>query len=60
MPHPFHPLFGREFELVKRRRNWRVDRVYFFDAAGALVSGQNACQKCGTSDAIVRPQCPKP
>jgi hypothetical protein len=36
--HPLHPLAGQEFEFVKRRRNWRVDRVYFFDAAGDLAS----------------------
>jgi hypothetical protein len=36
--HPFHPLAGREFEFVKRRRNWRQDRVYFCDGAGELVS----------------------
>jgi hypothetical protein len=36
--HRFHPLFGREFEFVKRRRNWRSDRVYFFGDAGELVS----------------------
>jgi len=35
--HPFHPLAGGEFEFVKRRRNWRADRVYFFDG-GELVS----------------------
>ena len=38
MTHPFHPLCGQEFEFVKRRRNWRQDRVYFCDAAGELVS----------------------
>ena len=36
--HPFHPLAGREFEFVKRRRNWQLDRVYFVDGAGELVS----------------------
>jgi hypothetical protein len=36
--HPFHPLAGQEFEFVKRRRNWRKDRVYFFDGDGELVS----------------------
>jgi len=36
--HPFHPWAGRELEFVKRRRNWRVDRVYVRDAAGELVS----------------------
>jgi len=36
--HPFHPLAGQEFEFVKRRKNWRADRVHFFDAAGELAS----------------------
>ena len=36
--HPFHPLFGRELEFVKRRRNWRADRVYVFDPNGLLLS----------------------
>lgn len=36
--HPFHPLAGQEFEFVKRRRNWRSDRVYFVDGAGELAS----------------------
>lgn len=34
--HPFHPLFGKVFELVDRRRTWGEDRVYFHDAAGKL------------------------
>jgi hypothetical protein len=37
--HPFHPLAGQEFEFVKRRHNWRADRVYYFyDGGGALVA----------------------
>jgi hypothetical protein len=36
--HPFHPLAGEELEFVKRRKNWRADRVYVFDAAGEVVS----------------------
>jgi len=36
--HPFHPLFGEELEFVKRRRNWRADRVYVFDPGGLLLS----------------------
>ncbi|HVZ35834.1 MAG TPA: DUF5372 family protein [Polyangiaceae bacterium] len=31
MTHPFHPLRGREFELVDRRRTWGEDRVYYQD-----------------------------
>ena len=38
MVHPFHPWFGRDLEFVKRRRNWRADRVYVFGDAGELVS----------------------
>lgn len=29
--HPFHPLRGREFELVDRRQTWGEDRVYYQD-----------------------------
>jgi hypothetical protein len=36
--HPFHPLAGQEFEFVKRRKNWQLDRVYFYDGGGALVA----------------------
>ena len=36
--HPFHPLAGQEFEFVKRRKNWQVDRVYYFDAGGELAA----------------------
>jgi hypothetical protein len=36
--HPFHPWAGRELEFVKRRNNWRADRVYVRDDAGVLVS----------------------
>ena len=38
MTHRFHPLFGRELEFVKRRRNWDADRVYVYDDGGELVS----------------------
>lgn len=38
MTHPFHPLVGQELEFVKRRKNWRVDRVYVYDANGELAS----------------------
>jgi hypothetical protein len=36
--HPFHPWADREFEFVKRRHNWRADRVYVRDDAGVLAS----------------------
>ena len=33
----FHPLSGRSFEFVNRRKNWQSDRVYFLDDAGELA-----------------------
>jgi hypothetical protein len=36
--HPFHPLFGREFEFVALRNNWGEDRVCFHDEHGELKS----------------------
>ncbi len=36
MTHPFHPLFGREYELVGIRRLWGEARVYFEDDNGRL------------------------
>ena len=38
MTHPFHPLAGREFDLVLRKHNWAEDRVFFFDDEGQLTS----------------------
>ena len=38
MTHRFHPLCGRQFEFVARRRNWGEDRVYYHDERGELVS----------------------
>ncbi|MGO8882610.1 MAG: DUF5372 family protein, partial [Streptosporangiaceae bacterium] len=34
--HRFHPLSGRDFEFVVRRRNWGEDRVCCRDADGEL------------------------
>ena len=38
MTHPFHPLSGRQFEFVARRRNWGEDHVYYHDECGELGS----------------------
>ncbi len=38
MTHPYHPLFGQEFDLVMRGQNWREDRAWFHDGAGCLRS----------------------
>lgn len=42
MTHPFHPLAGREFDLVVRKHTWAEDRVFFFDDDGQLRSLQAA------------------
>lgn len=38
MTHRFHPLFGGEFEFVKRCKTWAMDRVFIFDGDGELMS----------------------
>lgn len=35
MTHPFHPLRGREYELVEYRHFWSEDRVVYVDETGA-------------------------
>jgi hypothetical protein len=32
--HPFHPLFGGEFQVVDYQHNWGESRVYFIDDNG--------------------------
>lgn len=36
--HPFHPLVGHEFALVRRRLDWGEDRVLYVAADGVLRS----------------------
>jgi hypothetical protein len=36
--HPFHPLFGREFELLHYRQCWGEDRVFYLDEGEELRS----------------------
>jgi len=36
--HPFHPLYGRDFEFVAYRQNWGEDRVHLHDENGQLFS----------------------
>ena len=38
MTHPFHPLLGRQFGLVVRKKNRAEDRVFFFGDDGQLHS----------------------
>ncbi|HZO64522.1 MAG TPA: DUF5372 family protein [Kribbellaceae bacterium] len=53
MTHPFHPLFGRQFEFVSRRRNWGEDRVYYRDERGELGSLSTAWTDVADVDAFV-------
>jgi len=52
--HPFHPLRGREYELVIRRRNWGQDRVFFYDSAGMLKSFPASITDVVPVDSFVR------
>jgi hypothetical protein len=36
--HPFHPLRGRAFELMCRRRHWGEDRVVYAGEDGRLCT----------------------
>lgn len=51
--HPFHPLFGREFDLVTYRHNWSEDRVYYQDDQGQLKSLSAAWTSLGADDPFV-------
>ena len=33
MTHPFHPLFGQQFEILTCRHNWGEYRVTFYETA---------------------------
>ena len=36
--HPFHPLCGREIDVVQRRCQWGEDRIFYRDPDGYLLS----------------------
>jgi hypothetical protein len=51
--HPFHPLCGRQFPFVSRRRNWGEDRVYYYDEQGELCSLLTAWTDAADPDPFV-------
>lgn len=53
MTHPFHPLCGREFDLVTYRQNWGEDRAYFHDDQGQLRSLPADWTSIGLDDPFV-------
>ena len=51
--HPFHPLRGQRFRLVKHRHTWGEDRAYFRDDEGQLVSVPAAWTSLSARDPFV-------
>jgi hypothetical protein len=51
--HPFHPWFGREFELIDYRNNWGEGRVCFLDEKGRLNSMLASYTDAGREDPFV-------
>ncbi len=48
--HPFHPLCGREFEVVDYRSSWGDDWLYFYDVEGRLKAVRARWTDAGGSD----------
>ncbi len=38
MTHPFHPLYGQQFELLSYRHNWGEYRVTFYQTPGRVLA----------------------
>ncbi|NOQ54998.1 MAG: hypothetical protein GQ558_10400 [Thermoplasmata archaeon] len=36
--HPFHPLYGEEFEFNEYRRGWRGEKIWFLREDGSTCS----------------------
>ena len=53
MTHPFHPVYGRDFEFVACRQNWGEDRVHLHDENGKLFSLPAAWTDVAAADPFV-------
>jgi hypothetical protein len=51
--HPFHPLFGQTFELLRRRKAWGDERVMYLDASGTTKQIPLAWTNLAPVDAFV-------
>jgi hypothetical protein len=51
--HPYHPLSGREFRLLRRGRSWGDHRVWFHNDAGQLISLPETWTSLGPTDPFV-------
>lgn len=54
MTHPFHPLYGREFELIETTTTLGVERVHYTGDDGAMHSILKAWTSAATGDPFVR------
>lgn len=36
--HPFHPLYGQEYDFITQKKCWGEDRVLFYNKEGELDS----------------------
>ena len=53
MTHPFHPLHGREFEVLQRRLCLGIERVDYIDPDGVVRSLEAAWTDAGAEDPFV-------
>lgn len=53
MTHPFHPLFGREFEAVTVGNDWGENRVHYHDHRGRLVTIPTSWTSLAVEDPFV-------
>jgi len=52
--HPYHPLYGQNFELVNYTLCWGEARVYFYNSIGCLCSMPAAWTSVGAVDPVVK------
>lgn len=51
--HPFHPLLGRQFDIVLRRHSWGFEWVYYHDDDGRLRSVRTSWTDLAEVDPVV-------
>ena len=51
--HPFHPLLGREYDLIDYRHFWAEDRVVYVDEAGVACSLPARWTSAAAADPVV-------
>lgn len=52
--HPYHPLCGKEFELIHYSKSWGEDRVHFYDEQGEHYSLPASWTDIGPEDPFVK------